>query len=94
MTIRKLVKRYIENAGQALGQTRLGHNLSDEGAVRKVLECAERYYEDSIYFAKQKRFETALCSIAYCEGLLDALKLLHLVEFEWSARNQEERSIL
>ncbi|MCW4053097.1 MAG: DUF357 domain-containing protein [Candidatus Bathyarchaeota archaeon] len=89
MTISKLVKKYIENAGKAFEQIKLGQRISEEGDIRKVLDWAERYFEDAIYFAKQSKFETALCSIAYCEGLLDALRLLDLVEFQWSTRNRE-----
>jgi FAD synthetase len=90
MTVCRLVEKYIENARKAFEQIKLGHSLPDERAVGKVLDSAERYYRDSIYFARQNEFETALCSIAYCEGLLDALRLLELVEFRWSARSQEE----
>lgn len=94
MTICKLVKKYIENAREAFEQIKLGQSISEEGAIRNVLDLAERYFEDAIYFANQNKFETALCSVAYCEGLLDALRLLELVEFQWVTRNQEERSIL
>ena len=43
---------------------------------------------DALYYNDQKEFETALVSISYCEGLLDALRLLRMVEFQWSKDRQ------
>jgi FAD synthetase len=81
MNIEKLVEKYIRNAQQVFKQTRNSRHREDAG---KVLDYAERYLEDAMYYRSQKRFETALASVAYCEGLLDTLKLLGMVEFQWS----------
>jgi FAD synthetase len=81
--IEELVEKYIGNARQAFKQVnrRSPHNEEAE----KVLDYAKRYLEDAVYYSSQKRFETALASVAYCEGLLDALRLLRMVEFQWPA---------
>jgi hypothetical protein len=38
--------------------------------------------QDAKYFLQQKNFDTSLTSIAYCEGLLDALKLIGAIEIQ------------
>ena len=81
MMIEELVEKYIGNARQAF--TQVNRSPHSEEAER-VLDWATRYLEDAVYYRSQKRFETALVSIAYCEGLLDALRLLRMVEFHWS----------
>ena len=48
-----------------------------------VVETAKRYLEDAKYYQKKSKLETSLASVAYCEGLLDALRLLEVVEFSW-----------
>jgi diphthine synthase len=50
--------------------------------VNKLLKHTENYLEDAEYY-KLDRKPVALTSVAYAEGILDALKLLGVVEFEW-----------
>ncbi|MEM2104245.1 MAG: DUF357 domain-containing protein [Candidatus Bathyarchaeia archaeon] len=52
----------------------------------KVVELAKAYLQDAKYYSESKQFEVSLASIAYCEGLLDALKMLGAVKFEWPAK--------
>lgn len=87
MTIEDLVERYIKNTQLVFQQINEDKNLRGQRSER-VLEYASRYLEDAIYYMDQKRFETALVSVAYCEGLLDALKLLEIVEFQWQTNNK------
>jgi hypothetical protein len=51
-----------------------------EECVNEVLDYVKSYLEDAKYFRDQKKFETSLTSIAYCEGLLDAMKLIGAVK--------------
>lgn len=51
--------------------------------VEQIIDEARRYFEDAKYYLKRKEYEVSLASIAYCEGLLDALRMLNLVSFEW-----------
>ncbi len=85
MKIRQLVEKYITNTQQAFQQI-MEKPLSKD--AKGVLEYTKRYFADAKYYHNQKRFETALASIAYCEGLLDALRLLKMVEFQWPVRNE------
>jgi len=59
--------------------------------VDMTIEHIRAYLADAKYYKSQKNFETSLASIAYCEGLLDALKLLGLVKFEWPAKQENKK---
>ncbi len=50
--------------------------------VKSLIKHASNYLEDGEYY-KVERKATALVSVSYAEGILDALKLLDLVKFEW-----------
>ena len=87
MTIEELVERYIKKTQQVFQQIKENKSLHERKG-KEVLDYAKRYLEDALYYRDQKRFETALASVAYCEGLLDALKLLKMVEFQWPTENE------
>jgi hypothetical protein len=53
-----------------------------EERVNEILGYVTSYLEDAIYFRDQGKFETSLTSIAYCEGLLDVLKLIGAVKIQ------------
>ena len=55
--------------------------MTDE-EVKTLIDHAVRYLKDAEYYA-QERKATALASVSYAEGILDALRLLGLVDFEW-----------
>jgi FAD synthetase len=61
-----------------------------EEMVASVLSYAKDYLEDAKYYKTQGNLETSLTSVAYCEGLLDALRLIGSVNFEWPT-NQEKK---
>ncbi len=86
MTIEALVEKYIGTTQQVFQQIR--ERRLQKVKTEQVLDYAKRYLEDAIYYRNQKKFETALASVAYCEGLLDALKLLGMVEFQWPKENE------
>jgi len=48
--------------------------------------------QDAKYYKAHGKLETSLTSVAYCEGLLDALRLLGAVKFEWPT-NQERKTV-
>ena len=83
MTVEELVTKYIRGAErviQEIGQLPEDVHLNEEEA-KKVFDWAKRYLEDAKYYQKEGKLETSLTSVAYCEGLLDALRLLGAVEF-------------
>jgi FAD synthetase len=85
MTTDELVTNYIRGAErvvQEIGQLPEDVHLNEEEA-KTVFDWAKRYLEDAKYYQKKGKLETSLTSVAYCEGLLDALRLLGAVEFSW-----------
>lgn len=90
MSLEELVSKYITSAEHVfceieIGETRINIDVS---GITKVVESAKAYLEDAKYYRGQKRFGVSLASVAYCEGLLDALKLLGTVKFEWPVKNR------
>ncbi|MDD3792862.1 MAG: DUF357 domain-containing protein [Candidatus Bathyarchaeota archaeon] len=62
----------------------------EDKAVCEVLSWVTHYLDDAKYYKAQGKFETSLTSVAYCEGLLDALRLIGAVNFEWPTKQQEK----
>jgi diphthine synthase len=50
--------------------------------VKAITRHAANYLDDGEHYQTERK-ATALASVSYAEGILDALKLLGLVEFEW-----------
>ena len=83
MTIDELITKYIRGAERVfkeIGQLPEDVHLNEEEA-KTVFDWAKRYLEDAKYYQKEGKLETSLTSVAYCEWLLDALRLLGAVEF-------------
>ncbi len=93
MSLEVLVTKYIISAEKVLKdiqQTKGTINVTEENVV-KILDYVTNYLEDAKYYKAQERLETSLTSIAYCEGLLDALRLLGAVKFEWPAKKERKK---
>jgi hypothetical protein len=88
MSLEELVSKYIGSAERVFCEIEITetHANIDISSVKKVLASAKAYLEDAKYYRDKKKFEVSLTSVAYCEGLLDALKLLGAVKFEWSIK--------
>lgn len=85
MSSEELATKYILKAERALTELKTvnGEGRLDIDKVKTVIDEAKRYLEDAKYYLANERFETSLASVAYCEGLLDALRMLGYVEFSW-----------
>ena len=85
MTLTELVSKYISNTQRVFGEIkRVSSSIHiNEGKIQNVIETAKRYLEDAEYYQRRNKLETSRASVAYCEGLLDALRLLGAVEFSW-----------
>jgi hypothetical protein len=93
MSLEALVTKYIVSTAKVLKemqQTKGTINVTEENVV-KILDYVTNYLEDAKYYKAQKRFETSLTSIAYCEGLLDVLRLLGAVKFEWPVNEERKK---
>ncbi len=92
MSLETLTTKYISMAEKVfseLKRTQTSISLTEE-TVASVLRYATDYLEDAKYYKAQGNLETSLTSVAYCEGLLDALRLIGAVNFEWPP-NQEKK---
>ncbi|MGA8904632.1 MAG: DUF357 domain-containing protein [Candidatus Bathyarchaeia archaeon] len=77
-------RRYIATMEKALQQ----NNPLKEGVIvevaniAKISDAIHRYLQDARFYLTSGKPTTALASIAYAEGLLDALKFLNLTTTE------------
>ncbi len=85
VTTKDLLSKYIGSADQVLAEIKLDDEMVyiDKEKVVGVVDEARRYLHDAKYYQNRKEFETGLVSVAYSEGLLDALRLLGAAEFQW-----------
>jgi len=94
MSLETLASKYIESADKVfkqLDQTKSPVSITAEQAG-KVIAWAADYLKDAKYYKAQGKLETSLTSVAYCEGLLDALRLLGAVKFEWPTSQETKKS--
>jgi len=94
MSLEALTSKYIISAEKVLKelqQTKTPISVTEE-SVANILRWAADYLEDAKYYKSQGKFETSLTSVAYCEGLLDALRLLGAVKFEWPTNQERKKS--
>ena len=85
MSIDELITKYIQGAERVLkeiGEIPDTIHINEKEA-KTVFDWAKCYLEDAKYYQEKGKLETSLTSVAYCEGLLDALRLLGAVEFSW-----------
>ncbi len=93
MSLEALAAKYIGSAEKGLTELkRLPLPLTvDEATVSEVLRWATDYLADAKYYKAKGKLETSLTSIAYCEGLLDGLRLMGAVTFEWPTKKDNEK---
>ena len=74
--------RYIQAFEGALQKNQVLIADSEVGAtsIRMVSDALQRYLKDARYYLDNQKSTTSLASIAYAEGLLDALVFLGLTQ--------------
>ncbi|MCJ7713432.1 DUF357 domain-containing protein, partial [Candidatus Bathyarchaeota archaeon] len=71
MSIIKLVSKYIISAEKVLKDIKINDEINiTSDNINNIIKYIEDYLKDAKYYRDQKKFETSLTSIAYCEGLL------------------------
>jgi hypothetical protein len=93
MSLETLTTKYIASAEKVLKELERSQEpitVTDE-SVTSILNYIRDYLEDAKYYKAQGKLETSLTSIAYCEGLLDTLKLLGAVKFDWPLNQQKKQ---
>jgi len=82
--IENMVNKYIKSCRRVLKELRSSSaKVKACKEVSELIEWAENYLKDAEFYLREGELEVSLATIAYCEGLLDALRLLGLAEFEW-----------
>ena len=83
--VRSLVGRYISSIELALKDLKIRDSNSTlvEHNMELVIDAVKRYLSDAKYYLEIKKEAIALTSISYAEGLLDALRIMELVDFKW-----------
>jgi hypothetical protein len=92
MSTKQLAAKYISSAEKVLETlTRTQTPVTvNEATVSEVLRWAADYLADAKYYKAQGKLGTSLTSVAYCEGLLDGLRLMGAVNFLWPTKQQTE----
>ena len=77
-------RKYITALTGALRKTktRTGDASVASVNIRKVIDATQRYLRDAEHYLHEGRPSTSLASVAYAEGLLDALIFLKLTTDE------------
>jgi diphthine synthase len=80
----RLIDKYIAGCRRVREEMRVKPPTAPltEAQIRDLLDHVDRYLTDAEYYKADKK-PTALTSVAYAEGILDALKLLGIADFEW-----------
>lgn len=79
-------RRYRSNIERAFANLRILNiekNTMVMETMNKIIELAKMYFKDADFFRLKGDMLSALISLSYCEGLLDALRLMKYIQFEW-----------
>jgi len=83
LQITSMLEKYIPKATEALRRARQKIDLEAKPKFNPLLTNVEAYILDAERFKNDGRFELAVLSVGYAEGLLDALRFLGELEVEW-----------
>jgi hypothetical protein len=95
MNAETLASKYISSAEEVLQRLKLEEMQTtvEFSLVRQVIDACVDYLRDAKYFREEGKFNISLTSVAYCEGLLDALRMLGVVKFEWPTKKDHREKI-
>ena len=82
--VERLVDKYSKSCRRVIEEIKLKElprSITKED-IKKMMEHATNYLNDAEYY-RTENLPVALASVSYAEGILDALKLMDLAEFEW-----------
>ncbi len=84
-------EKYARNLLKTLDELVKKEDLwSHNSSLRNLLDASMRYARDALYFVEKGDCDTALVASSYAEGLLDALKYMGVLGFEWKLVAEEE----
>jgi hypothetical protein len=77
--------RYIQGMRRVLSEVKLTKIpvTIAPSEVEMLIDWIKNYVEDSSIFLERGDTASSLVAICYAEGIMEALRLLKLAEFEW-----------
>jgi len=75
------VARYLNNLNNVLNQIK--EKGVEEEDVKGIVDLADRYLSDAKYYLKMGDLFTSLVCVVYAEGLLDSLRFLGKLKYNW-----------
>ncbi|MHA2051840.1 MAG: DUF357 domain-containing protein, partial [Promethearchaeota archaeon] len=75
--------KYVKNARDALSKARSKGEQEGKIHLENLFENVDCYLSDAERFLNQGKYELAILSIGYAEGLLDALRFIGELEIRW-----------
>ena len=92
-SVMERARKYIYNLKYALGNLSINKNVKLNN-INKVIDHVKRYLSDAEYYFEKEDYITSIVCSSYAEGVLDALKLLGLLSFEWPHPIIERKKVL
>ncbi len=82
-TLASRIRTYLGMVSKAFEQISID-SLRPHSKALEVLNLAKLYRDDAEYYLNVGDLPTALACISYAEGLLDALKIMGLINISWT----------
>ena len=94
--VEERLRRYISSFEKVLKELDIEalERSGDQHVKKKIeyiVDLAKRYYEDSKYYMDKGDYITGLINIAYAEGLLDSIRYMGYIDFNWSRDVKEKK---
>jgi len=79
-----LIEKYIQGCRRVRADMKIKATsiTLTEKQIQSILDHVDKYLSDAEYYSTERK-PTSLTSVSYAEGILDALKILGISEFEW-----------
>jgi len=88
------LSRYFNYVEKTLEKMKLSAPQHLRGRVEAIIDNAKRYYEDAKHYSSLGDYSTSYVCVAYCEGLLDCLKYLGLIDVEGGAVVERKKRVM
>ena len=80
---KSMVVKYANNTNKALQKARTKINTKKKKKFNDLFENIECYVSDAERFLNSGKYELAILSIGYAEGLLDSLRFIGELDIDW-----------
>ncbi len=84
--IKARAEKYMENLKEAFKTLSVLKKNKDS---ERLLDLARRYFEDAKYYYEKGEYVDSIVCSTYSEGILDTLKELRVVNFNWPQKSEE-----